>query len=73
MMAHDHFFSLLCQMSHGYESLAKARRTLRDHSAHRARVTPRVTSLMIAEDPQPRTALIPRLCGFTHACAPLGH
>ncbi len=67
------FFSLLSQMSHGYESLAKARGTLREHSARRARVTPRVTSLTIAEDPQPRTVLVPRLCGVTHACAPLGH
>ena len=67
------FFFFLSQMSHGYESLAKARGPLREHSARRARVTHRVTSLTIAEDSQPCTVLIPRLCGATHACAPLGH
>ncbi len=51
MMAHDNFFSSLPEngkarmRSHGYDSLAKARRTLREHSARRARVTPRVTLL----------------------------
>ncbi len=43
------------------------------YCANFARVTPRVTPLPKGCMCPPRTALVPRLYGATHACAPLGH